>query len=634
MSTGVEFAEWRGHDLRPRVRKLERAFRREPVTAADDIPIIANTPCYFAFGGSDKPVDYFTNPASMLAYQADGFQRHLERVNDDLVPYFMPWYGTGVLASAFGCEIRDVTGAANDDPAVAAPCIHSPADAARLRLPEPGRGGWMPRVLDAIDYARAYGDLPVGLTDMQGPLDTLGLMCGQAQLYQWMYREPAMVHELFDLVTTAFIDWVKVQKAHIGEPLDGSYGLQGVHSPGIGVWESDDDLVLLDAGLYREFVAEPVSRILQAFGCGSIHFCGSGVHQIDTLLTMPGLAVVNNSVLGNFPAFATLKRRLAGRVTLEIQDSAPLDVEGYYRGLFGALDDLDGLILAPFVPDNLAMDNKGGYVPVAWDPFETANRIVAAARSSAAEVLAGRLRLQPDARPQPDGRPQAAPTRPAAAGPALTAAQRAALDDVQDRLLDFDDVGIQAAVRVALDAGIRPFDVVLLGLAEGMGEVGRLYEAGEYYLPQLVMAGNTMKKGMAVLGPLLKQEAADASKGTVVLGTVKGDLHDIGKNLVGVMLEGAGFTVVDLGVDVPPARFIEAARTHQAGIIALSALLTTTMPNMRLVMEALAEAGLRDRVKVMIGGAPISRTFADQIAADGYAPDAIKAIREAERLMG
>ena len=103
-------------------------------------------------------------------------------------------------------------------------------------------------MLDAIDYAVSEGDLPVGLTDMQGPLDTLGLMCGQAQLYQWMYSEPRMVHDLMELVTSAFIEWVRVQKAHIGEPLDSSHGLQGVFSPGVGVWESADDLVLLDPG--------------------------------------------------------------------------------------------------------------------------------------------------------------------------------------------------------------------------------------------------------------------------------------------------------------------------------------------------------------------------------------------------
>ena len=303
----TDVTHWRGFDLRPRQAKIERAFHLAEVTSPEDVPIIVNTPGYFAFAGIHVPEDYFTNPASMVAYQANGFEAHLAAVNDDTVPYFMPWFGTGVLASAFGCPITLAEGPGND-PAVAAPCVTSPKDVAHLRLPDPSRDGWMPRVLDAIDYARAESDLPIGLTDMQGPLDTLGLMCGQAQLYQWMYREPKMVHELFELVTAAFIEWVKVQKQHIGEPLDRSNGLQGVWSPaGVGVWESDDDLVLIDGGLYGEFVAPGVARIFETFGGGSVHFCGNGIHQLDNLLRIKHLRVINNSPLGKFDAFATLR---------------------------------------------------------------------------------------------------------------------------------------------------------------------------------------------------------------------------------------------------------------------------------------------------------------------------------------
>jgi 5-methyltetrahydrofolate--homocysteine methyltransferase len=160
-----------------------------------------------------------------------------------------------------------------------------------------------------------------------------------------------------------------------------------------------------------------------------------------------------------------------------------------------------------------------------------------------------------------------------------------------------------------------------------------LYEAGEFFLPQLVMAGATMKEGMAVLEPLLKDEGEGRSKGTVVIGTVEGDLHDIGKNIVKTLLEAAGFRVHDIGVDQPVANFVDTARQANAQIVAMSALLTTTMPNMAQVVDALAEAGLKDRVRVMVGGAPISREFANQIGAEGYAADAVKAVREAERLL-
>ncbi len=378
---------WHGYDLAPRMRKIERAFEREPVTSAEDVPVLVNTPCYFAFGSRDKPADYFTSPASMLDYQARGYEQHLRCVHDDYVPYFMPWFGTGVLASAFGCEIH-VPDVLDDDPAVAGPCVRSPADAARLKMPEPGRAGWMPRVLEAIDYAKVYGDLPVGLTDMQGPLDTLGLMCGQVQLYQWMYDEPAMVHELFDLVTEAFIQWVRLQKQHIGEPPERSNGLQGVYSPGAGVWESDDDMVLVGPKLYAEFVVPSVSRIFEAFGGGSVHFCGNGLHHADNLLATRYIKVVNNSPLGGFQTFARLKRQVGRQVTIQIQDGAPLDVEEYYTDLFGALDDFRGVILAPFVMDKVAMGHDGGYLPVERDAFETANRIADVTRECVRRKLA------------------------------------------------------------------------------------------------------------------------------------------------------------------------------------------------------------------------------------------------------
>lgn len=628
-----ELTEWRGFDLRPRLAKIQRAFARAEVTSADDIPILVNTPCYFAFGSTDKPPDYFTNPASMVDYQARGYEKHLHLVDDDYVPYFMPWFGTGVLASGFGSKVH-IPEEPGDDPAVVEPLITSPADAARLKLPDPYRDGWMPRVLDAIDYARAYSDLPPGLTDMQGPLDTLGLMCGQARLFQWMYQEPQMVHELFELVTQAFIDWVKVQKQHIGEPLDCSNGLQGTVSPGAGVWESDDDLVLIDPGLYREFVVPHVSRIFTEFGGGSVHFCGNGTHHLENLLRIQNLAVVNNSPLGNFDAFAHLRKGLGTHATIQIQDASPADPESYYPRLLAGVDDFRGIMIAMFVLDNAGMDNQGGYMPVNWDPYQVANRIVKSVR----EVVAKRLAGEADGRPSAVGRrPSTVDHRgqPSAVGSRSSTEQVAALKEVRDRLIDFDGKGLQEAIRAALATGLAPFDIIIGGMAEGMNEVGRLYEAGEFFLPQLVMAGATMQEGMAVLQPLLQGAggAAPVSKGRVVLGTVKGDLHDIGKNLVKLMLEGAGFEVIDLGVDVAPEKFVQAAQAHDARLVAMSALLTTTLRGMQQTVEALEAAGLRDQVQVMIGGAPVSREYADQIGAEGYAPSAVQAVAEAERLL-
>lgn len=630
----TSFTSWRGFDLTERVQKVERAFQREPVRSAEDVPILINTPAYFSFGSKDKPADYYTNPTSMLAYQADGYERHLRDVEDDLVPYFMPWLGTGVLASAFGCPVR-VPDDPSDDPAVLEPCIRTPADAARLRLPDPETDGWMPRVLEMIDYAVAHGDLPVGLTDMQGPLDTLGLMCSQAQLYQWMYSEPAMIHDLFDLVTEAFIQWVKVQKEHIGEPLERSNGLQGVYSPGCGVWESDDDLVLIDPGLYGEFVAPRVGRIFNTFGGGSVHFCGSGVQNIEVLKSIENLKVINNSPLGNYPAFGKLRRELADRAIFQIQDGAPASPETYYPALFAEVDDFSGLMLATFVMDNVGMDQAGGYIPVDWQPFEAANRLARSVRQTIARRLVGE-----DTRPEPQGAPVFAAVAPAGdQAPAIrrshSSPQEQALSTVRQALLDFDSPALQGAVGAALAEELSPLDIIQEGMAAAMDEVGKQFEAGECFLPQLLLAGNTMKAGMEVLQPLLKGQggAASLSKGKIILGTVKGDLHDIGKNIVRTMLEGSQFEVIDLGVDVAPEKFIQAVREHHPQVVAMSALLTTTLPSMRVTVEALQAAGLRDQVRVIIGGAPISREYANQIGAEGYAATAVSAVDEVERLL-
>jgi uroporphyrinogen-III decarboxylase len=383
-----EYTEWRGFDLSLRIAKIERTFNRAEVSSPDDVPVLVNTPCYFAFATYDKPEDYFTNPASMIEYQERGYERHMAEIDDDLVPYLMPWFGTGVLASGFGCEIMLQPGPGND-PAVAGPCIKSPADVIHLKIPDPCEDGWMPRVLEAIDYARAHSDLPVGLTDMQGPLDTVGQMCGQEQLFMWMYEEPQMIHDLFDIVTEAFIEWVKVQKKHIGEPLDRSNGLQGVGASPIGVWESDDDMVMIGPRQYREFVVPYVSRIFETFGGGSLHFCGKGYQHLGNIIEVKGVRVVNNSPMAHFEAFGKFKRGLGDQVIFQLQDIAPIDVEEYYRRLFAEVDDLRGLMLATFVADGLGMAADGGYVTVQWKPFEVAKRIVTVVRECVAKKLAG-----------------------------------------------------------------------------------------------------------------------------------------------------------------------------------------------------------------------------------------------------
>ncbi len=180
-------------------------------------------------------------------------------------------------------------------------------------------------------------------------------------------------------------------------------------------------------------------------------------------------------------------------------------------------------------------------------------------------------------------------------------------------------------VRQAVESGIDAATILNQGMVAAMAEVGRRFESGDFFVPEMLIAARAMHAGLAVLKPHLAK-AEVAAPGCVVIGTVKGDLHDIGKNLVALMLEGAAFEMVDLGTDVPPDKFIEAVKNTRARIVAMSALLTTTMPQMRKTIEALEAAGVRAGVKVIVGGAPVTETYAREIGADGYAPDASKAV--------
>ncbi len=207
------------------------------------------------------------------------------------------------------------------------------------------------------------------------------------------------------------------------------------------------------------------------------------------------------------------------------------------------------------------------------------------------------------------------------------------IEAIYRAVVDGDAEAAQEGVRAALEAGVSPGEILNKACIPAMTEVGRLFEEGEKFVPEMLISARAMKAAVALLKPYLAQSDV-RSVGRAVLGTVAGDLHDIGKNLVSMMLEGTGFEVIDLGTDVPPQRFVEAVREYAPNIVGMSALLTTTMPAMKSTIEALIGAGLRDRVKVLVGGAPVTQEFADKIGADGYAPDASSAARRARELIG
>jgi len=199
------------------------------------------------------------------------------------------------------------------------------------------------------------------------------------------------------------------------------------------------------------------------------------------------------------------------------------------------------------------------------------------------------------------------------------------LEKIKEAIVNLDIDNIQKLCKEAVDAGIPAYKVVTDGMAKGMDIVGQKYEANEYFLAELIMAGETMKEGMKVLEPYLKAGKMKRL-GKIVIGTVRGDLHDIGKNIAATLLRSAGFDVIDLGVDVSPEQFVEAVRRNSPDVVAMSALLTTTMTEMENTIKALKEAGLRDKVKIIIGGAPITPEYAEKIGADAAAKDAVDGV--------
>ncbi len=206
------------------------------------------------------------------------------------------------------------------------------------------------------------------------------------------------------------------------------------------------------------------------------------------------------------------------------------------------------------------------------------------------------------------------------------------LQQLFQAVVDGDADVSRSVTETALAEGVDALSLVTDHMVPAMDEVGRRFEEGEYFVPELLISARAMKASMELIRPILA-ETGVKPVGRVVIGTVQGDLHDIGKNLVAAMLEGGGFDVMDLGADVDPARFVDAAREREADIVAMSALLTTTMPSMKATIDALIAAELRDKVKVMVGGAPVSAGFGEQIGADGYAENASLAVAMARRFL-
>jgi uroporphyrinogen-III decarboxylase len=317
--------------------RIGRAYRFE---AVEPLPVVIQDANYSITGEEPEsiPDGYFGEASfgTMVDYQVRKIATHLEQYDDDYIPYLFPWYGTGVVPSALGC---DIVFQPKDEPAVRGAIIGQPEEIRALVPPDPYRDGLMPRVLRCIDYMRSHSDLPVSVTDCQGPFNIALNLVGVEAISLWMYDYPTVVHELMDFCTTVLIDWVKVQKQHAGQPLEsGAFPHFTVLPEGFGgVWISDDDCTILSPHLYRQFVVPYNSRVFQAFGGGTLHYCGSAAHQLENFLATDGLTGINNWCMGDFAQVFRAQKLFEGRIALMLSDYTALDVRGYFTELLAGL---------------------------------------------------------------------------------------------------------------------------------------------------------------------------------------------------------------------------------------------------------------------------------------------------------
>jgi uroporphyrinogen-III decarboxylase len=347
-------------------------------------PYIVNSSLYWVFGldTNTLPAAYFDDPAAMVNFQEQTYYDQIKAIDDDFVPYLMPWFGTIVAASAFGCQIEFYPKA---DPAANPRYypVQKPEDVKKLRVPDPEKDGLMPRVLDFLRYMKANSFLPVGYTDFQGPLTTANQLLGYDKLIYLMFDHPKLMHELMDIVTESLILWVKTQKAIIGEPLNECISDQQVYTGRhAGVWFSDDDAVLMSPDTYREFVVPYNSRVLQAFGGGCIHYCGNATHHADSFLATDGLKALNIYNLYNIPSVARLQKKLQDRIVLFVCDFTPVEYEAYFDEMLASLDYRGMVICSQFSP-TVGLLKGGRYDAVERDMREGRRAVFEHLRSRA-----------------------------------------------------------------------------------------------------------------------------------------------------------------------------------------------------------------------------------------------------------
>ncbi len=344
-----------------------------------EIAFIIGTMNYWIDGENPGliPDDYFKDPSVMTRFQVDRMKKHIEKFDDDFIPFLFPWYGTGVVPSALGCDVLFYP---KQDPSVGSAIIREPSEIKQLHMPDPYKDGLMPRVLDTIDFMRRHTDLPVSVTDPQGPLTIAINICGVENLFVWMLTDPDRVHVLMEFCSDVLIEWIKVQKSHAGQSLDSGAWPHGILLPeGFGgVWLADDDCTQVSAELYKEFVVPYNSKVLKAFKGGTIHFCGSAPHQIDNFMAIEGITGVNNFCMGDFEQVYKMQETFEDRIALMVCDFAPINIEEYYTDLFSGLR-TKGTILASYLVAGYALHN-GRYEVTSQDTEKISQQLFRAIR--------------------------------------------------------------------------------------------------------------------------------------------------------------------------------------------------------------------------------------------------------------
>lgn len=343
-------------------------------------PAIVVVDCnYWTFGDlpEEIPDDHYTSPESAFKYQMEKVERHFNFLPDDAyISFLHPWYGTGVLASAFGVNLICNPKA---DPAVDLSTMSSPEEIDALEMPVPGKSGAMKIVTEYLDYFKANSDLPVAITDCQGPLTTAFQVAGYDNFCFWMQDDPKRIHMLMEKVTEALIQWVRFQKERAGQPLEGCCFPLSIKVPDGygGVWMADDDSVIMSSDLYKEFIKPYNERLLKAFGGGCIHYCGNSTQNIENYVNTEGVKAINNFNMDNLSAATAIRSALKERgIVYMACDFVPSEerLEAYYEALIEAMDGPEGLIICPYVAPAIEL-NQGKYAPASRNRMEVAKRV-------------------------------------------------------------------------------------------------------------------------------------------------------------------------------------------------------------------------------------------------------------------